>query len=57
MANRGLSAGAITALGAETVEFYNLLRIDFSTPLYYTDAPYDIDYGIKYCVEYRTNYR
>lgn len=45
MADRGLSAGVITALGAETVEFYHLVRIDFSTPLYYTTAPYDIDYG------------
>lgn len=44
MADRGLSAGAITNLGASTVEMYHLLRIDFSTPVYYTTAPYDITY-------------
>lgn len=44
MADRGLSAGAITALGAGNVEFYHLVRMDFSTPLYYTTAPYDITY-------------
>jgi hypothetical protein len=45
MANRGLSAGAITELGADNVEFYHLVRMDFSTPLYYTTAPYNITYG------------
>lgn len=44
MASRGLSAGAITELGASEVEMYHLLRIDFSSPLYYTTAPYDITY-------------
>ena len=45
MANRGLSAGAIAALGGKTVEFYHLLRLDFSTPLYFTNAPHDINYN------------
>ncbi len=45
MADRGLSAPAVTAYGARTVEFYHLLRIDFSTPVYITNAPYDISYG------------
>ena len=45
MADRGLTSAAITALGTSPVEFHNLLRIDFSTPLYYTDAPYDIVYN------------
>lgn len=45
MANRGLSAGAIAELGAKAVEMYSLLRIDFSTPVYYTTAPYDILYN------------
>lgn len=44
MADRGLSANAITLLGASTVTFYHLLRVDFSTKLYYTDAPHDISY-------------
>ena len=45
MANRGLSAGAITVLGSSTFEMYHLLSFDFSTPVYLTDAPYDITYG------------
>ena len=44
MQNRGLTSASITALGGATVEFYNLLRIDFTVPLYCTDAPYDIEH-------------
>ncbi len=44
MANRGLSAGAITELGAQDVEIYHFLRIDFSTPVYFSTAPHAIDY-------------
>lgn len=44
MASRGLSAGIITALGGSHVESWHLVRMDFITPLYYTNAPYDIDY-------------
>ncbi len=45
MAQRGLSAAAIAELGNARVEFYHLVRIDFSTPVFYTTAPYDIDYA------------
>jgi len=45
MSNRGLSAASISALQARSVEFYHLLRFDFSTPLYYTTAPYNITYN------------
>jgi len=45
MSARGLTAAAITALGTSPVTFHNLIRIDFSTPLYYTDSPHDITYG------------
>ena len=44
MQNRGLTSASITALGGANVEFYHLLRIDFTVPLYYTDAPYDIEH-------------
>lgn len=45
MADRGLVAGDLTALGGATVETYNLVKLNFTSPLYYTDAPYDISYG------------
>lgn len=44
MATRGLTAPVITALADEHVEFYSLVRMDFTVPLYYTNAPYDINY-------------
>jgi hypothetical protein len=47
MADRGLSAAAITALSSRAVEFYSLVRIDLSTPLYFTTAPYDIVFDGK----------
>lgn len=44
MANRDLTSASITALGSDNVEFYHLLELAFDTPLYYTNAPYDIVY-------------
>lgn len=45
MADRGMSAGLLTYLATGKAEFYHLVRIDFTVPVYYTTAPYDIDYG------------
>jgi len=43
--NRGLSSADITALESPSVEFYHIVRFDFSTPLYYTTAPRNITYN------------
>ncbi len=42
---RNLSTSVKTALSAASVEFYYLVKIRFSTPVYYTTAPYDIEYN------------
>lgn len=44
MADRGLSASALTELAASEVGFYHLVRMDFSTPIYHTTGPHDITY-------------
>lgn len=43
MSARGYSAAAITALNGSP-EFYQLIKLDFATPLYLTTAPYDLEY-------------
>ena len=47
MTDRNLSAGALTELAAANVEFYYLVRFDFSTPIYLTTAPRDITHDSK----------
>lgn len=42
---RELSTEILNELDSEVVEFYHLVKIDFTTTLYYTTAPYDITYG------------
>ena len=41
---RGLSTAIKDALNAAQVEFYHLVRFEFSSPIYLTTAPYDITY-------------
>jgi len=43
MSNRGYSTAGIAALNSNP-EFYQLVKLDFDTPLYLTTCPYDLEY-------------
>jgi hypothetical protein len=43
--SRGLSAGAIALLASDTAHIQSLLYFGFSSPIYITDADFDIAYG------------
>lgn len=45
MSDRGLTSATLTALDAEVVEYYDLIRADLPASLYYTTGPYDIEYN------------
>ena len=45
MTDRNLTSASKTYLGEKKAITYSLLRMDFSVPLFYTDAPHSIDYN------------